>query len=167
MSDEAPNICGECRACCTVLGVAALEKDENTTCKHECAAGCAIYKSRPQECSVYECFYHRSHPNFSDNFRPDKLGVIIEINESGGHKAIFAREIEKGNYEKSGLARQFVEYLSLSEEAFIVVTFGTEFRTIFPPWVAHLEGKINVRVLGWRDIPKDEPNDRSREVSGV
>ena len=151
------NKCGECRACCTVLGVAALKKDENTTCQHECSAGCAIYKDRPKECATYECFYHISYPNFSESFRPDKLGVIVEINECNGQKAVFAREIEKGNYQ--GMAQQFVEFIAMKENAFIVVTYGTDFRTIFPHWVSHLEGKIKVQVLGWRDIPKEKEDE--------
>ena len=39
--------CGDCQACCTVVGVQELSKPHWTRCRHQCGVGCAITKSAP------------------------------------------------------------------------------------------------------------------------
>ena len=68
--------CGECRACCTLLPVEAINKPINTRCKHVCEAGCAIYDARPQTCAEFECGYLQGE-NIPESLRPDKCGIIF------------------------------------------------------------------------------------------
>jgi hypothetical protein len=67
--------CGECRACCTTLGVEELHKRNYTPCKHECDQGCAINKDRPASCRSFNCWWK---VKMIRGDRPDKSGVIVE-----------------------------------------------------------------------------------------
>lgn len=76
--------CGDCTACCTVIGVADLKKPEWTLCQHcspkrtsRAVPGCKIYATRPQPCRDYHCLWtlgmgKRTH-------RPDLLGIIFDV----------------------------------------------------------------------------------------
>lgn len=72
--------CGECAACCTVLGVEALKKYAGRTCKHLDGRipdkRCSIYDKRPEACSTYICEW-KSAKQLGDEFRPDRVGFII------------------------------------------------------------------------------------------
>lgn len=92
------NICGECTACCTVLGVQALKKKSQTRCQHECEKGCAIYNERPTECQTYRCIYHM-HPT-DINLRPDKLGVVMDTTQTPLGTALVVREYRIGASEE-------------------------------------------------------------------
>ena len=70
------NKCGDCRACCTLLPVDAIEKPVNTRCQHVCATGCSIYQTRPDTCAEFDCAYLQAE-NVPESLRPDKCGVIF------------------------------------------------------------------------------------------
>jgi len=76
-----PNKCGECRACCTVLAIQQLEpqKPNWTPCPHECGNGCSIYQSKPEECNEYQCHYLEGVFGSDPAFRPDKLGLLVDM----------------------------------------------------------------------------------------
>jgi hypothetical protein len=88
------NICGECTACCTVLGVTELQKPMYQTCKHVCGAGCAIHQTRPAECRKYECFYY--HNPIDISLRPDKIGLVIEPQDTKMGPTLVTREVWLG-----------------------------------------------------------------------
>lgn len=70
--------CGECRECCTALGVLALAKAENTPCRHQgCAGdpGCIIYARRPKPCKLFRCAWLEGF--FTVDDRPDKSRVMV------------------------------------------------------------------------------------------
>lgn len=80
-------VCGECQACCTTLSVADIAKPKHTKCPSQCAAGCAIYASRPQSCRLYTCSWLEGHGREDD--RPDKSGVLMETvtaHQAGGEQ---------------------------------------------------------------------------------
>ncbi len=68
--------CGDCTLCCTLTFVPELNKLENVTCSH-CDGGCKIYDGRPKACEDYKCAWLAGE--FSDEMRPDKAHVMIEI----------------------------------------------------------------------------------------
>lgn len=72
--------CGDCQACCTALSIPTLQKPRQTTCPNQCAAGCAIYASRPSECAGYLCLWRQGWGGNDD--RPDKLGAVLDLEES-------------------------------------------------------------------------------------
>ena len=61
MRERALPGCGECRACCVVLGFEArpdelpFAKPAGEPCPHLCASGCAIYAARPPVCRRFRC----------------------------------------------------------------------------------------------------------------
>ena len=71
--------CGGCTVCCTVLAIKTPEiaKKSGEACRH-CAGGCAIHDRRPLVCRDYHCAW-RTLPIFSDAWRPDRSGVLAEL----------------------------------------------------------------------------------------
>jgi hypothetical protein len=68
--------CGECTACCTNLGVSEIQKPDFEDCRHQSAAGCAIYSERPLACMAYECLWLEGIlPDPED--RPDRLHAVF------------------------------------------------------------------------------------------
>lgn len=96
-----PRSCGECRACCTVLGVRELEKPNYQRCDHECAKGCAIYASRPQTCRDYYCMWAQGLIEGDERRRPDKLGVVFDLNVTLDGSFVRAWEVWPGARQNS------------------------------------------------------------------
>lgn len=100
--------CGDCSACCTVLGVIEIDKSAFDPCCHlgSEGIGCGVYGNRPDSCATYECLWLSGLlPKETD--RPDKIGVVFSSTQShvlgryiqaaevfpGGAKTERAREI--------------------------------------------------------------------------
>lgn len=78
MSDN-PRSCGECSACCTVLGVDDLKppKADYEACRHcRLTGSCGIYADRPPSCASYRCGWLDGW--LDDEHRPDRLGAVLE-----------------------------------------------------------------------------------------
>ena len=73
--------CDGCRACCTIIGITALQKPPQTPCAHECQNGCGIYQQRPKECVDYKCAYLEGALGSDPQWRPDNLGVLVDFGE--------------------------------------------------------------------------------------
>lgn len=75
--------CGSCTLCCTLQGVREgldQPKPPGVPCVHlDACGGCAIYERRPMECMTYACMWLDGFGMASD--RPDKLGVMLEVQE--------------------------------------------------------------------------------------
>ncbi|HYE92708.1 MAG TPA: hypothetical protein VEA38_16885 [Terriglobales bacterium] len=69
--------CGDCDACCLILGVKSLEKPPHQRCEHQCEKGCGIYESRPDPCRNYRCSWLDGQIGIRRD-RPDRLGVIFD-----------------------------------------------------------------------------------------
>ncbi len=102
--------CGTCDACCTVKGVAEIEKPEFEACKHlvprepdvNVRGGCSIYKTRPQSCKDYFCAYRYGIVGKQgEGMRPDVLGVVFDMVPAPppGILMIAAREVTPGAFE--------------------------------------------------------------------
>lgn len=78
--------CGDCQACCTALTIHAITKPAQTRCPNQCAAGCAIYKERPSECSTYLCMWRQGWGEEDD--RPDKLGAVLDVAANRGLREV-------------------------------------------------------------------------------
>ncbi len=70
--------CDECTVCCitTHVDTKEFQKLPGIPCPHLCAQGCSIYATRYQACHEYHCGW-RYLGFLSDNWRPDKSGVLI------------------------------------------------------------------------------------------
>lgn len=76
--------CGDCTVCCTVMTIdkPEIQKKSGVTCKHCTAGGCAIYETRFPICKGYYCAW-RNVDIFSDEWRPDKSGVMPYVETEG------------------------------------------------------------------------------------
>ena len=92
--------CGGCTACCTAMRIPSLGKPAHQSCKHECAAGCAIYADRPRECRDWYCLWVRDDGRaFADHHRPDRLGVFFTASKPDaitGVQILAAHELQPG-----------------------------------------------------------------------
>jgi hypothetical protein len=79
--------CGECTACCSVMAIDKpdIQKAAGVLCRY-CKNGCTIYESRPQVCRSFHCGW-RQLPVLDDNWRPDRSGVFVEVEEIDGETA--------------------------------------------------------------------------------
>jgi hypothetical protein len=95
--------CGECRACCVVLGFEArddespFEKPAGQACPQLVQIGCGIYQDRPPVCRRFQCGW-LSAPNLPAELRPDRCGVLFCTNDSvlGEGHAVYAYEMRPG-----------------------------------------------------------------------
>jgi hypothetical protein len=71
--------CGECQACCTVVGIKELNKPAFQRCGHQCESGCDIYEDRPETCRGYYCLWAAGLLEGDERRRPDRLGVIFDF----------------------------------------------------------------------------------------
>jgi hypothetical protein len=73
--------CGECTACCDGWMASTIRGHEmkpGTRCHFVTDGGCAIYDERPQSpCRNFTCEWVLPNSPFPDEFRPDRLRVII------------------------------------------------------------------------------------------
>ena len=73
--------CGECTACCDGWVVGVIEGHEmkpGQPCHFRGDGGCTIYARRPQyPCREFVCGWLQPGSPFPDDFRPDRLGVMV------------------------------------------------------------------------------------------
>ena len=84
--------CGDCKACCTVIGVVELNKDNYQRCQHVCDSGCKIYEAKPPSCAEYYCWYTAGLVKE----RPDRLGLIVDYQMVPLPGSIRVWEVRKG-----------------------------------------------------------------------
>jgi hypothetical protein len=107
--------CGECRACCEAFEVKEIDKPAGVLCPHHTGTGCGIYDTRPHPCRSYFCLWRRL-PAMPDYARPDKSGIIaqIEINKSPRHifeKVFIVARVESPDVLKTPLGESIIRML--------------------------------------------------------
>lgn len=150
------NECGECKACCTVLGVAKLRKDDYLPCTHLCEQGCNIYVQRPPECQFYQCHWLRTKA--SPEVRPDRCGLILEATETTIGKAIVCREVWDGAWE-GPTAQAWAYRIAQQHKAYLYLVTRSGRRAFFPQWVAHLADQAEALVMAyksWREVEAEQ-----------
>ena len=102
--------CGECNECCTVLAVKELGKPADVPCPNLVtgneAGCCGIYEDRPAACRKFECGWLVG--NFHDDFRPDRIGIVVYQVDSEVGKGICLAESRQGALD-SAPAREIAE----------------------------------------------------------
>jgi hypothetical protein len=89
--EESGRQCGECTACCMVLGVAEVPTPFYSLCPHQSATCCRIYDKRPGACREFYCEWLVGALTEED--RPDKLGLVCvstRAQDGGNNLAIVA-----------------------------------------------------------------------------
>lgn len=85
---ETGRSCGECEACCVLMGVKEIGKYPGQECLHQLGGkGCSIYSTRPESCQKFMCLWLQADPKgiLQDKDRPEKCGVMLLV--SGDHSA--------------------------------------------------------------------------------
>ena len=76
--------CGACTVCCVAPNIdkPEIQKASGAACRHCSSGGCAIYQTRPPVCRSFYCAW-RSVDIFDDAWRPDRSGVLAQIETEG------------------------------------------------------------------------------------
>jgi hypothetical protein len=76
--------CGGCTVCCTLPNIdkPEIQKQSGARCVHCGPSGCTIYETRPPVCRAWYCAW-RTVDIFSDDWRPDKSGVMPLVETEG------------------------------------------------------------------------------------
>ena len=76
--------CGGCTVCCVfpTINKPEIQKLSGARCRHCASTGCTVYDSRPPVCRAYYCAW-RTVDIFSDDWRPDKSGVLPYVETEG------------------------------------------------------------------------------------
>lgn len=100
--------CGGCTVCCTVMGVAEIQKAEYQPCQHAVAGkGCAVYEARPcASCGAFKCIWlaenerpEHVHELLKDKERPDQCGVLVTPSKNAKLAVLVLRESTPGSFE--------------------------------------------------------------------
>ncbi|HEX4146484.1 MAG TPA: hypothetical protein VHY91_23490 [Pirellulales bacterium] len=88
-------VCGDCTACCTVMGVVELGKANYQRCLHECGR-CTIYEARPSVCRTWSCGWLLGAIEGDERRRPDRLGLMFNSEHLAGKPVTVAYEVWPG-----------------------------------------------------------------------
>lgn len=135
--------CGDCQACCTVMGVTELAKPQGERCRHLEVGGCGIYGSRPESCRDFHCLWRMGLGHQDE--RPDKTGLVIDVTH-GDLPALVIREAWPDAFETS---RPMIERL-VSEGHLIYLVRGQSRLVLGPPEKVAL---ANQRITLQQDRP--------------
>ncbi len=86
--------CGDCTACCTLLGIQEIKKPAGLRCRYlkllskDGVGGCTIYKDRPSACADFQCLWLRGFG--LRRHRPDRSGIMF----TAGHSACPIPELQ-------------------------------------------------------------------------
>jgi hypothetical protein len=79
--------CGDCTACCTLMGVPSLGKPMGAACAHARDGRCHVYDQRPAECRAFCCWWlaegGRPVQYLREAERPDLSGVLVSLKPPG------------------------------------------------------------------------------------
>src|SRR5258706_9406909 len=96
--------CGTCTACCDGWVAGTIEGHEmkpGTPCFFRGDGCCTIYERRPQSpCRDFICGWLQADSPFPDEFKPDRLGVMIIPIKWRGMQAYILRAAGRGPHEK-------------------------------------------------------------------
>ena len=77
MTDPRRRSCGDCRLCCKVFPLPAIDKPANRWCRHLGPAGCTIHDhAQPEVCRQYACYW-LEHEDLPEESRPDRIEMVV------------------------------------------------------------------------------------------
>lgn len=75
------------------MGLSTIPKSHYTPCVHICGKGCAIYETKPAECTLWECAWKSGWIDGDERRRPDQLGVMFEFRLVGERTFLWVYEV--------------------------------------------------------------------------
>lgn len=146
--------CGDCTACCTVMGVKSIEKPAYTRCEKLVAlgsasaraSGCSIYTTRPDDCRDFSCLWLQDDGRVLRNMeRPDHVGLMFDVTQKDAKigQALIARAVRPGAFNEPA-AKKLIE--RLAKRSLIILIDGSRFRQLAGP--AHLieEARKHIKI---------------------
>lgn len=131
VDDAPPNPCGGCTACCTVLRVVELGKGFHSPCPYIVPSGCRIYADRPGSCRTWSCLWARGMVSDDPRYRPDRLGLILDITVRPGVAFLTAYEVWSGA-SRQPAAQEFLDRIEPRYKQCVVSVERTVFSTDAP-----------------------------------
>ena len=125
-----PRSCGQCRACCTSLAIAALDKAMYEPCKHLAEApmkGCSIYETRPQDCREWSCAWLLGQVD-DPHLRPDRCGVVMSIRKTeryGNVWCLWTTETDE-QFDSADVSNIIATLLSLRQTVCLIFRDGSK-----------------------------------------
>ena len=147
--------CGTCTACCTALGVEALDKDVTQPCRHVVDSKCGIYNDgRPAVCVEFKCAWLMGR--FDSTWRPDRTGIVLgmTMHVAGLGPAVSVHEVWRGSSQTT-LAKSIINELAESEP---VIVLNEQRRQVLGP---------RERMLPWMERRRQEAAERGLPAGSV
>lgn len=139
--------CGDCTACCTVMGVKSIDKPEGTPCSKLCKAGCSVYAERPDDCRDFSCVWLQDDGRVLRNMeRPDRVGVMFDVTQEGSKlgNALVARTVRPGAFLELAATRLIKK---LARRTLIVLVDGERRGLVGPEDLIKKANKIAIREV--------------------
>ena len=92
--EETGRQCGECTACCMVMGVAEVPTPFYSACPRQTETGCGVYDKHPGACRDFYCEWLVG--GLTEDDRPDKLGLVFVSTRTvdGGKQSVVVAAYE-------------------------------------------------------------------------
>jgi hypothetical protein len=126
--------CGECRLCCKVFPLPALNKPEGQWCWLLGPGGCTVHdRGQPEVCKLYACYW-LEHEEAPDEARPDRIGLVVT---EAGAAAVGGRDIPvlvinlaEPNSDRGPVARGMIEKFTAAGMAALLL-HGSDLRIVY------------------------------------
>jgi hypothetical protein len=136
--------CGECTACCDGWVVGVIEGHEmkpGQPCHFRGEHTCTIYERRPvHPCRNFVCGWLQRDSPFPEEFRPDRLGVMVIAMRWRGREAYVLRSAGRDPDEK--LLGWMREFSLRTERPFFYEVEGERFGFGPPEFQAEMSEKV-------------------------
>jgi len=160
-AELAEHPCGECQECCYIAGVEdpKLSKPGFQRCEHQCAAGCAIYDTKPNDCTEFACLWKM---NVVATQRPDICGVMwfIGANSDGARTLNLELDFERAGIREIAEAMLHVEEFHKRGQSVFLRVRGDEFSIVLQPGQ-----KIGIMARRWEGETDAEQVQRTHAMA--
>lgn len=117
--------CGACQLCCTLMAVQTLGKGMGEPCAHAQAGRCAVYRSRPYACRLFDCLWLCGEG--TEWQRPDRihavwtaLGRDLVVHEDAAYEGVGRKKLARRIAEALGEGRRVFLYVGGGERLELV-----------------------------------------------
>lgn len=138
-------LCGDCQACCELIGVKEFGKPYAHKCQHQCSLGCGIYAQRPASCRDYNCIWKFTE-TLPDEARPDLCGVLLHFDcIVNNRKTLLVMETRPNAIEmlSPAVAQWIDDYGQQSGNQVLLVHHGERLGTNYPIAPEYPQGSYN------------------------
>lgn len=151
--------CGECRSCCNVFPLPALDKPAGVWCRLLGPAGCTVHdRGLPEVCARYACWW-LEHESLPEESRPDRIGMVVTesgaVTVAGLEIPVLVINLLKPDSDRGPAARAMIEdFLAAGMAALLL--HGPDMRVVFD--------RTRYAGIGPEDIEAAFRRERSRDA---